>query len=107
MAVSEQRKKYLREWRAKNRERVNQQSRAYAARHPQRRSESSIAHDRRFPEKKAARKEVHKAILRGALKKQPCVDCGISKAQAHHEDYSKPLDVTWLCAVCHGKRHYA
>ena len=106
MAVSEQRKAYLRQWRAANRERVNEQSRAYARRHPDRRSESSIGHDARFPHKKAARKEVYKAIMRGDMEKLPCVDCGTAKAQAHHEDYTRPLDVTWLCAACHGRRHY-
>jgi hypothetical protein len=36
-----------------------------------------------------------------------CSDCNsTSHVHAHHDDYSKPLDVRWLCAVCH-KQHHA
>lgn len=56
------------------------------------------------PIKKAARKAVENALLRGDLVKKPCERCG-SIAQAHHEDYSKPLDVTWLCPKDHKARH--
>lgn len=28
-----------------------------------------------------------------------------TQLHAHHEDYSRPLDVTWLCRSCHAKRH--
>ena len=31
--------------------------------------------------------------------------CGAANAQGHHEDYAKPLDVTWLCARCHSAVH--
>ena len=31
----------------------------------------------------------------------------IGKIVAHHEDYAKPLEVTWLCKPCHRLRHLA
>lgn len=33
--------------------------------------------------------------------------CGSRNAQAHHDDYSRPLDVTWLCPSCHAAEHVA
>jgi hypothetical protein len=45
------------------------------------------------------------AIRLGALAKQRCIRCGNPRAVAHHEDYSKPLDVMWLCRKHHSARH--
>jgi hypothetical protein len=46
------------------------------------------------------------AIRRGTLVKQPCERCGATDGiHAHHEDYSRPLDVNWLCVPCHAQRH--
>ena len=50
--------------------------------------------------KSAAREKVGIAIKRGVLQSQPCIVCG-HKAEAHHSDYSKPLDVDWLCRKHH------
>lgn len=31
-----------------------------------------------------------------------CENCqGIKPLDAHHDDYSKPLEIKWLCRVCH------
>lgn len=61
------------------------------------------------PEK--ARSIANKAIKSGILVRPiACTRCGSepglasdgrSKIQAHHHDYSQPLDVEWLCAKCH------
>lgn len=42
---------------------------------------------------------------RGLLVPRTCEGCGSRRAQKHHADYSRPLDVTWLCRPCHLARH--
>jgi hypothetical protein len=49
-----------------------------------------------------------KIIARNAartLDRKPCEICGAEKADAHHDDYSKPLDVRWLCETHHSEHH--
>lgn len=52
-----------------------------------------------------ARTAVGNAVRDGRLKKLPCEFCGTEKVEAHHQDYSKPLSVTWLCRKCHHRLH--
>ena len=42
---------------------------------------------------------------RGHLTPQPCEECGSTESQMHHEDYSQPLLVRWLCRPCHLTLH--
>lgn len=56
-------------------------------------------------QRKCAANRVATAIRTGMLKRQPCEACGKKRVVAHHDDYSKPLDVRWLCKGCH-KRHH-
>lgn len=56
------------------------------------------------PEKYAAHNAVATALKNGKLARKPCEICG-KKAQAHHDDYSKPLDVRWLCVTHHMEHH--
>ena len=60
---------------------------------------------RRPPEKKAAHYAVGNAVRDGRLTPKPCEVCGSTKVQAHHDDYSRPLDVRWLCFVHHMAHH--
>lgn len=55
---------------------------------------------------KNAHYRVAAAIHRGDLVVQPCELCGDRATVAHHDDYSEPLDVRWLCGPCHfGQPH--
>ena len=64
-----------------------------------------------FSVKDAARSAMTVAIQNGKLRRAAtCESCGKSpsgksKLHGHHEDYAKPLDVKWLCCLCHGRRH--
>lgn len=71
-------------------------NREYRAKHP-------IQGEARL--KANARSYLHTYIRRGKIIKGPCADCGSENAEAHHSDYSKPLDVVWLCRKCHMARH--
>lgn len=48
-----------------------------------------------------ARKKIYNKLRYGKMKRLPCEVCGNVKSEAHHKDYSKPLDVQWLCKVHH------
>lgn len=57
------------------------------------------------PVKAFARGKIHELTRTGKLIRQPCVICGEPNTQAHHEDYTKPLDIIWLCNIHHIKHH--
>ena len=59
----------------------------------------------RSPEKFVARSAVSNALRDGRITRKPCESCGDPDTQAHHPDYSKPLEVNWLCFQCHRKLH--
>tara|TARA_R110000868_G_scaffold364743_1_gene627616 strand:+ start:520 stop:1044 length:525 start_codon:yes stop_codon:yes gene_type:complete len=62
-------------------------------------------HKEAYQPKQIARRAVYSAIRAGRLKRLPCSVCGNPKSQGHHEDYSKPLDVVWLCVKHHKELH--
>lgn len=49
--------------------------------------------------------KVAAAKLNRVLIPQPCEVCGSEIVDAHHDDYSKPLDVRWLCPLHHRRLH--
>lgn len=51
-----------------------------------------------------ARTIVTNALRDGKLKREPCEVCG-KKAESHHDDYNKPLEVRWLCFKHHRELH--
>ena len=55
--------------------------------------------------KSKARSITKQYVKSSVLKKYPCRDCGALKVEAHHEDYSKPLEIIWLCKRCHARLH--
>jgi ribosomal protein S27AE len=52
-----------------------------------------------------AHQKVYYAIKKGKLTRKPCEVCGVEEADAHHDDYAKPLEVRWLCRSHHTKWH--
>lgn len=58
-----------------------------------------------FPEKVRAHWTVYNHIRLGNLKRLPCEVCGENRVHAHHRDYSKPLEVIWLCSIHHSEEH--
>lgn len=69
------------------------------------RTKARLKIDPQFKEKISARKKVGHQLKIGRLSKKPCSMCGNPEVQAHHEDYSKPLDVIWLCRKHHFSIH--
>jgi ribosomal protein S27AE len=70
----------------------------------------SETYNKKWPTQARAKWLVQAAVKRGKIKKPPvCQRCGQlfpkEKLQAHHHDYSRPLDVSWYCDKCHKQIH--
>jgi len=81
--------------RAYDRERGNRQPKGYLS-----------EYRARYPLKYKATSMVDNAIRGGKLFREPCEKCGATKnIHGHHDDYTKPLNVRWLCAAHHRQWH--
>ncbi len=55
--------------------------------------------------KKKVRAKTRIAVKNGLIEKMPCEICGKIRVEAHHDDYSQPLNVRWLCRKHHVSTH--
>ena len=102
-------KKDVHEHRKKNIERI----RAYDRQRGKlpRRIKKCVEYNRKYnkdyPERYAAKILLNNAIRSGRIKRpERCSVCNKkTRICGHHEDYYKPLDVVWVCQVCHKRIH--
>ena len=92
-------------YRAANKEKIAKQLRAYAKSNIGREVNrlKSCRQREKFPEKIKAQHAVGNAIRDGRLIRpstcSACFEEGF--IESHHEDYSKPFEIEWLCKKCH------
>ena len=82
--------------------------RRYREENPERELATRIKSCERKPTHKNAYMAVDAALRCGVLiRPQVCSGCGCPdtehRIEAHHHDYTKPLDVIWLCPTCHDR----
>ena len=60
----------------------------------------------KHPIKAEARKIYKYALRHGKLVRGPCEVCGVTEGiDGHHTDYTRPLEVRWLCKEHHRQAH--
>lgn len=99
------------QWCDDNRERLRELHKGYHAanmRDPVR-AEQERARRRRWAREHKdqvnAMMRINKYIKSGLVSRKPCEICGETKSHAHHDDYTRPLNVRWLCPVHHKEWH--
>lgn len=90
-------------------ERKDQYTRRRRGSHAETRRQAAryAARRERFPEQYDAHRAVYTAVRNGTLiKPTACERCGTTgvRLDGSHDDYSKPLEVEWLCRKCHGAK---
>jgi hypothetical protein len=106
--VIEYLRKYNSENYIKNKELINKRNNEYRKTGSGKLSALKIYRNWRInnKEKLSAQNKLRYAIRVGKIKRLPCSKCfETHDVCGHHEDYSKPYDVIWLCRSCHGKLH--
>jgi len=104
---AERLKAEARAWYRANTERARAANAAWAEANPERMNASRQKWIEANPEKHAAHWKANQALSIGRIERRTeCERCGSTeRVQKHHADYSRPLDVEWLCTRCHGLEH--
>jgi len=84
---------------------MSEYQKAWHKKNPSYRTERSKTWLSRNPERRKVRDAVKYALRTGKLQKLPCGVCGELEVEGHHSDYSRPLDVIWLCKEHHREIH--
>lgn len=103
-----------------NKEELDDRRKSYRANHKEKtadyqkaylQTESGKATHKRYrqghPEKIKAHQAVYIVTRNGSLKRSAfCEICRLpAKTHGHHVDYTKPLEIEWLCRKCHVEVH--
>jgi len=88
--------KYYKKWYAKN-------GRERAANYQEAIEEWRKKHPKAIKVQKRLREAIEKGKI---IRPKICSKCKRKvKISAHHPDYSRPLEVIWVCSSCHKKLH--
>lgn len=88
-----------------NRDKLIAKNKQYRARNKDALSAKKKLYFEHNPKKLAAKNSIHSHVLTGRIQRMPCEICGEEKAEGHHDDYDKPLEVRWLCKKHHARWH--
>ena len=97
-------------WKKANPDKLKASDKAYKTKHKEKHAKKQRGYAKRNPNKVRAQRLLYKAVKRGDLiRPSECSRCKGNKEgykiEGHHFDYSKPLEVVWLCHNCHVDEH--
>jgi hypothetical protein len=101
-------REYNKRWRAKLREKARLLVGLWYELNIEKLGDPAGQWDSKHPIARAAHHLVNEAVKVGLLvRPSSCCCCGKkATVHGHHYDYTKALEVFWLCASCHGNLHY-
>lgn len=96
----------IRRWRADNPERTKEINRRSAAKPEAKQAQARYQREHLDTPAFQARRILGRAVKAGKVTKPAhCELCSCTDVVGHHIDYSRPLDVRWLCILHHGLEH--
>ena len=103
-------KKWQESWRKRNKKKMRIYHREYRKNNKEEINKRGKKSQRKWKlknkEKVKAHRKVQYALYKGNLLRKPCEICNKKKTEAHHDDYTKPFKVRWLCRLHHAEFHF-
>lgn len=90
----------------KRKDYISKRNKIYQEKNPERVEAAKKRYAENNKLKRAAHIIFSNAFRSGKVKKRPCQICKTDIVEAHHFDYTKPLNVIWLCHNHHTKIHW-